>query len=122
MAGYMGTYKDGMATDSEACLGSWEMHGMDKDDVPSFSPFPSAADILAFQSFYAKMANNFGIKLQDPEHRELQDKFWKDVNKLFYPHLNVGHLVMLYTAGPSDFHKIVLPEIDQPSNKKRKRG
>ena len=112
MSPFRGAEMAKMPTDGEACLGPLAMHAIDKDDIPLLTGFPSESQILAFQKIFTKMANNFGIKLQDPEHSELADKFWKDVNKLFYPHLDMGHLMMVYTAGPSDFHKIVLPATD----------
>jgi len=101
------------------------MQEMDENDVPFISPDPSKSEIIAFQTFFTKMAKDFGILLwpfRDEKHStEVDEIFWKDVNKILYPHLDVGFLKMIYTSGPDDYEKIVLPDMEKPNNK-RKRG
>ena len=97
-----------MAVDSVSVLGTLTMQEIYNDDVPFLTTRPSKSQILAFQAFYKQMANDFGIDLRD---LKMAGFFWKDVKQIFYPHLAVGHLMRIYTAGPFDYDKIVLPSM-----------
>jgi len=96
------------------------MQEIDEIDVPFLSAEASKREIIAFQTFFTKMAKDFGFQLWDMKHAEVAEVFWKDVNKIFYPHLDMRRLMMIYRSGPYDYDKIVLPEMEKPSNKRKR--
>jgi len=101
------------------------MQEMDVNDVPFISPDPSKSEIIAFQTFFTKMAKDLGLLLlpfRDQKYShptEVDEVFWKDVHKILYPHLDVGILKMIYTSGPDDYDIAMIIPLPQRKREER---
>jgi len=100
------------------------MQEIDENDVPFLSPDPSKSEIIEFQTLFTKMAKDFGLLLwpfRDQKYpTQVKELFWEDVNKILYPHLDVTFLRMIYASDTTDYDKIVLPEWEKPTNKRKR--
>ena len=102
------------------------MRQIDKNDVPFLSPDPSKSEIIAFQTFFTKMAKDFGLQLWPFKDQkflgEVKELFWTDVNKILYPQRDKAFLMRIYTSDTTDYDKIVLPEMEKASKKRKREG